>query len=198
MFTLKALPYQKDALSPYISEQTVDLHYLKHHQGYVNKLNQLVAGTDFEDMELEDIVKKTSGNNSHQAIFNNAGQAFNHDIFWQSLSPNEEDRQIDEDLEEKINKSFGSLAEFKEKFYQAGTARFGSGWVWLVQNNDGLEILSTSNAESPLAMDKNILLGIDVWEHSYYLDYQNKRADYLQACLDNLINWKFIASRLNK
>lgn len=198
MFTLKSLPYQKDALSPHISEQTINLHYLKHHQGYVNKLNQLVAGTEFENMELEDIVKQTSGNESHQAIFNNAGQTFNHNIFWQSLSPNEEDRQVDGNLEEMINKSFGSLVEFKEKFAQAGAARFGSGWVWLVQNNDGLEILSTSNAESPLAMDKNILLGIDVWEHSYYLDYQNKRADYLQACLDNLINWKFVASRLKK
>ena len=183
---LPDLPYAKDALAPSISAETIEYHYGKHHKAYVDNLNKLIFGTEFEKMSLEDIVKKASG-----AIFNNAAQDWNHTFYWNCLSPKAGGEPTGA-LANAINKDFGSFAQFKEKFTNTAVTAFGSGWAWLVKNSDGtLSIESSSNAGNPLKDGKKALLTCDVWEHAYYIDYRNARAKYLEAFW-NLVNWKFV------
>ncbi|MFA5513217.1 MAG: superoxide dismutase [Candidatus Kapaibacterium sp.] len=189
-FILKDLPYPKNALAPYISEETMDFHHSKHLQAYVNNTNNLIAGTEFENMSLEDIVKKSQG-----GLFNNSAQIWNHEFFWDIMSPNGGGTPSGKILE-SLESNFGSFNEFKEKFVKAATGLFGSGWAWLVKNSDGkLDIVSYSNAGNPLTEGKTALLGIDVWEHAYYIDYRNARPKYVEAFFD-VINWNTVASKL--
>lgn len=191
--TLKALPYAMDALEPVISKSTVEFHYGKHHQGYVNNLNNLIIGTEFEEMPLEDIVKKSTG-----GIYNNAAQDFNHTFFWESMQPVTENNVPTGKLAEAINKKWGDFNAFYDAFSKAAVTLFGSGWVWLVENKDGqLEIIQSPNAGCPIVDGHKPLLVIDVWEHSYYLDKQNRRPDYV-AEFKNLINWKQVSDRFGK
>jgi len=184
---LPALPYAKNALEPHISAETLEYHYGKHHQAYVTNLNNLIPGTEFENMSLEDIVKKSSG-----GIFNNAAQIWNHTFYWKSLSPNGGGAPT-EALAAAIDKTFGSFEKFKEQFTQCAVTTFGSGWAWLVKNGDGsLAIVSTGNAGCPLTAGQTPLLTCDVWEHAYYIDYRNLRAKYVEAFW-NLVNWGFAA-----
>jgi Fe-Mn family superoxide dismutase len=185
-FVLPPLPYAMDALQPHISQETLEYHYGKHHQAYVNNLNNLVAGTDLEKKSLEDIIKTQSG-----GIFNNAAQVWNHTFYWNCLSPKGGGQPTGE-LLEAINKAFGDFSKFKEEFTKVAIATFGSGWAWLVKNPDGkLEIVSTSNAATPLTTANKALLTCDVWEHAYYIDYRNARPKYLDAFW-NLVNWEFV------
>lgn len=187
-FELPALPYAKDALAPHISAETLDFHYGKHHQTYVTNLNNLVPGTEFEGLSLEEIVLKSSG-----GIFNNAAQVWNHTFYWNSLSPNGGGEPTGE-LAAAINAAFGSFEGFKEAFNKCAVTTFGSGWAWLVKNADGsLALVSTSNAGCPLTAGQKPLLTCDVWEHAYYIDYRNARPTYLNAFWA-LVNWEFAAS----
>jgi Fe-Mn family superoxide dismutase len=187
MFTLPELPYAKDALQPHISAETLEYHWGKHHKTYVDKLNNLIKGTEFESMSLEDIVKKASG-----GVFNNAAQHWNHSFYWKCLSP-DGGGEPDGPLAGAINKAFGSYAEFKEKFSDASVNTFGSGWGWLVKTPDGgLEIVSSSNAGNPMTDGKTPLLTCDVWEHAYYIDYRNARPKYVEAFWA-LVSWDFVA-----
>ncbi len=187
---LPALPFSQDALQPIISRETLEYHYGKHHQAYVTNLNKLIIGTEFENMSLEEIILKSSG-----GIFNNAAQVFNHTFYWNCLSPNAGGEPSGK-LAEAINQAFGSWTAFKEKFTQTAVGTFGSGWAWLVKDQDGnLEILSTSNAGNPLTDGKKPLLTCDVWEHAYYIDYRNARPSYVEKFWD-LVNWDFVASNL--
>lgn len=184
---LPELPYALDALEPHISKETLEFHYGKHHNAYVTNLNNLVTGTEFEDMSLEDIIKKASTG----GIFNNAAQVWNHSFYWNCLSPNGGDKPVGVVIEE-IEKSFGSFAEFKEQFTKSAVTNFGSGWTWLVQNGGGsLEIINTSNAGNPMTKGKTPILTCDVWEHAYYVDYRNARQQYIVAFW-NLVNWDFV------
>lgn len=186
-FELPPLPYAKDALAPHISEETLEYHYGKHHQTYVTNLNNLVPGTEFEGLSLEEIIKKSSG-----GIFNNAAQIWNHTFYWNSLSPNGGGEPTG-DLANAIDRSFGSFAEFKEQFTKCAVTTFGSSWAWLVKNSDGsLQLVSTSNAGCPLTEGQTPLLTCDVWEHAYYIDYRNARPKYLEAFW-SLVNWYFAA-----
>jgi Fe-Mn family superoxide dismutase len=194
-FTLPPLPYSDDALSPAISAQTIGFHYGKHHQGYVNNLNTLVAGTPLADQSLEAVVKATAGKADQATIFNNAAQVWNHTFYWNSLRPKGGGKPGGA-LAELIDKSFGDYDKFKAEFAKAATSQFGSGWAWLVKDGDKLIVTKTGNADTPIAHGQKPLLTIDVWEHAYYLDYQNRRADYVAAVLDNLINWDFAAQNL--
>ncbi|MDS4069122.1 MAG: superoxide dismutase [Candidatus Competibacter sp.] len=194
-FTLSPLPYPEDALSPTISAQTIGFHYGKHHQGYVNKLNELVAGTPLADQSLEAVVMVTSGKADQVAVFNNAAQVWNHAFYWNSLRPKGGGKPGGA-LAELIDKSFGGFDQFKTEFAKAATSQFGSGWAWLVRDGDKLIVTKTGNADTPVAHGQKPLLTIDVWEHAYYLDYQNRRADYVAAVLDKLINWDFAAQNL--
>jgi len=197
-FELPKLPYDRTALEPHMSAQTIDFHYGKHHKAYVDKANELTKGTDLEDADLETAVIK-SYIQGGGAVFNNLAQAYNHVIFWQSLTPNGEGKAIPSELENRIKEEFGSVEKFKEAFKTAGMGQFGSGWVWLAINADGeLEIIKTSNAENPLIMGKLPLLACDVWEHTYYLDYQNKRADFLDVFVNKLANWEFANEQFEK
>ena len=189
-FTLPPLPYAMDALAPHISRETLEYHYGKHHQAYVNNLNKLVPGTEFEHKTLEEIIKKATG-----GIFNNAAQAWNHTFYWNSLSP-KGGGEVPAALKKMIEASFGSVDACKKELAAAATTQFGSGWAWLVLDGDKLKVIKTSNADSPLIKGMKPLLTIDVWEHAYYLDYQNRRADYVNAVLDRLINWSFAADNL--
>ena len=183
---LMKLPFDKGSLAPYISAETLQFHYEKHHAGYVKKLNELIVGTDFENHSLEDIVKKSTG-----PIFNNASQVWNHDFYWHSLTPKSSKPQGE--LLHAIEASFGSFEEFKTKFNQAAVGQFGSGWAWLVRGPAGkLAIETTSNAENPLHLGKKALLTCDVWEHAYYVDYRNERAKYLES-IWSVMNWDFAA-----
>ncbi|PQJ95451.1 superoxide dismutase [Chromatium okenii] len=185
---LPALPYAKDALAPVISAETIEYHYGKHHQTYVTNLNNLIAGTEFADLSLTDIILKATG-----GIFNNAAQVWNHSFYWNCLSPTGGGAP-DGDLGAAIAATFGSFEEFKKQFAQAGATNFGSGWTWLVKNADGsLEIFNTSNAGTPMTSGKTALLTVDVWEHAYYIDYRNARPKYLETIWDK-INWAFVAS----
>ncbi len=187
---LPKLPYSMDALEPIISKETLEYHYGKHHQAYVNNLNKLIVGTEFEDMSLEDVILKSSG-----GIFNNAAQVFNHTFYWNCLSP-DGGGEAKGKLLDAINEKFGSFAEFKEKFAQTAIGTFGSGWAWLVKDQNGnLELVSTSNAGNPLTEGKTPLLTCDVWEHAYYIDYRNARGSYVEKFWD-LVNWDFVASNL--
>jgi Fe-Mn family superoxide dismutase len=182
---LPELPYAMDALEPHISRETLEYHYGKHHKTYVDNLNKLTPGTEFENMSLEDIIKKSSG-----GIFNNAAQIWNHSFYWNCLNP--KGGEPAGALADAINKSFGSIDEFKQKFSQTAITTFGSGWGWLVKNAGGdLEIVSTSNAGCPLTDDKTPLLTCDVWEHAYYIDYRNARPKYVEAYW-KLVNWNFV------
>ena len=186
-FTLPELPYAKDALAPHISQETLEYHYGKHHAAYVNNLNKLVEGTEFENLKLEEIIKKSSG-----GIFNNAAQIWNHTFYWHCLSPKGGHEPTGK-LADAIKKEFGSFAEFKEKFSQTAVATFGSGWAWLVKDKDGaIKITSTSNAGTPMTEGQQALLTCDVWEHAYYIDYRNARPDYVKAFW-SLVNWDFVA-----
>ncbi len=187
---LPELPYAKNALTPHLSAETLEYHYGKHHAAYVNNLNKLIKGTEFETMSLEDIVKKSSG-----GVFNNAAQHWNHSFYWNGLSPQGGGEPTGA-LADAINKTFGSFAQFKEKFTAAATTLFGSGWVWLVKNSDGsLGIEPMSNAGNPLKDSKTPLLTCDVWEHAYYIDYRNARPNYVEAFW-KIVNWVFVASNL--
>jgi len=189
MFNLKSLPYSDDSLEPYISKNTFGFHYGKHYQTYVNNLNKLIADTDLAESALEEIIKTTHGKPESSAIFNNAAQVWNHEFFWNSLSADNSSPSVE--LAALIQKHFVSMEKFKEDFIAAAVAQFGSGWVWLVSDGSALSILKTANAENPLALGLKPLLVIDVWEHAYYLDYQNRRLDYAKNIVDNLLNWNF-------
>ena len=183
------LPYNIDALEPYISRQTVGFHYLKHHKGYVEKLNKLISGTEFETMTLEEIIINAHKNNEHLDIYHNAAQVWNHNFYWQSLNP--DGGEPNKKLLEKIEETFGSYNDFKYIFKQKAMEQFGSGWAWLAEDGNGnLLCYNTSNADNPLIFGHTPLLTIDVWEHAYYLDCQNLRADYVGKVLDNLLNWQ--------
>ena len=185
---LPALPYAKDALAPHISVETIEFHYGKHHQTYVTNLNNLIKGTEFENASLEDIVKKSSG-----GIFNNAAQVWNHTFYWNGLKPNGGGAPSGA-LADAINAKWGSFDEFKKAFTQCAVTTFGSGWAWLVKKADGsLDLVSTSNAATPLHGDAKPLLTSDVWEHAYYIDYRNARAGYVEKFW-NLVNWDFVAA----
>lgn len=189
-FVLEALPYEKNVLEPYISQQTLEFHYGKHHQTYVDNLNKLIAGTAFEDQPLEEIIKKAQG-----GIFNNAAQVFNHTFYWNCLKANAKPMPEGE-LLKAIERDFGSFEKFKEDFTAKAVSLFGSGWCWLVKNKDGhLEIVQKSNAGNPLTDGNKPVLVIDVWEHAYYLDKQNARAKYV-ADFWNIVNWDFVAKQL--
>lgn len=186
------LPYPKNALAPYVSEETLEYHYGKHHKAYVDKLNSLIPGTEFEDLALEEIIKKASPG----AVFNNAGQVWNHTFYWNCMAPNAGGEPTGK-LADAINKAFGSFKDFKEKFSTAGVGNFGSGWTWLVKNADGgLEIVNTSNAGTPMTSGQTALLTADVWEHAYYIDYRNARAKYLDEFW-NVVNWNFVAQQFS-
>lgn len=187
---LPALPYDLDALAPVISKETLEYHYGKHHQAYVTNLNKLIVGTEFENLPLEEIILKSTG-----GIFNNAAQIYNHTFYWNCLTP-KAGGEPEGLLAKKIEQTFSSFAAFKEKFSQTAIGTFGSGWTWLVKDKDGnLEIISTSNAATPLTDGKKPLLTCDVWEHAYYIDYRNARPTYVEKFW-NLVNWEFVASNL--
>lgn len=195
-FELPALPYAKDALEPHMSANTFSFHHEKHHNTYVVNLNGLIEGTEFEGKSLEEIVSATAGNPDKAGVFNNAAQVWNHTFFWNSMKPNGGGAPSG-DLAAKIDEDFGSFDEFKDAFKTAGATQFGSGWAWLVVGDGGkLEVVKTPNAETPLTQGKTPLLTCDVWEHAYYLDYQNRRPDFLASFLDNLANWDFAAENL--
>jgi Fe-Mn family superoxide dismutase len=188
---LPDLPYAKDALAPVISANTLDFHYGKHHKAYVDNTNKLIAGTDLADESLETIIKKTSGDASKVGIFNNAAQVWNHSFYWQCMKPTGGGKPTGA-IADKINATWGSFEKFVEELKNAGVTQFGSGWAWLVLDNGNLKITKTANADTPIAHGLKPLLTVDVWEHAYYLDYQNRRPDYLAAFIENLINWDFI------
>lgn len=188
---LPELPYSRDALEPHISKETLDYHYGKHHQAYVDNLNKLIPNTKFENATLEEIILQSSG-----GIFNNAAQVWNHTFYWHCLSPNGGGEPSGE-LAEAINTTFGSFDAFKEKFTQTAISTFGSGWAWLVKKQDGtLELVSTSNANTPMTQQQTALLTCDVWEHAYYIDYRNARPKYLEHFW-NLVNWDFVTQNFN-
>lgn len=192
--TLPPLPYAEDALAPVISAQTLQFHYGKHHQGYVNTLNSLVRDTPYAAMPLEKIIRATAGKAGEVAIFNNAAQIWNHTFYWRSLVPG--GSQPSAALRQRIDARFGSVDNLKKKLQSAAVGQFGAGWAWLVVRDGKLEVLRTGNADNPLTQSAQPLLTIDVWEHAYYLDYQNRRADHVTAVLDKLINWDFAAANL--
>jgi Fe-Mn family superoxide dismutase len=185
-FSLPPLPFERNALAPHISEETLHYHYDKHHQTYVTNLNKLVLDTPFFDLTLEEVIRKCSG-----GIFNNAAQVWNHSFYWNCLSPNS--HKPSDDLTNAIGKKFGSFDEFKEQFTQTALATFGSGWAWLTQDKSGeLHLRSTSNAGTPMTQDETAVLTCDVWEHAYYIDYRNARPDYLKAFWE-IVNWTFVS-----
>jgi Fe-Mn family superoxide dismutase len=196
MITLPELPYALDALEPHVSATTLEFHYGKHHNAYVDKLNDAISGTDYEGQSLEAIIavshKASDASAFDAGVFNNGAQVWNHTFLWHSMSP-AGGGEPGGALGEAINARFGSVNAFREKFKAAALGQFGSGWTWLVRKGGALEIVSTGNAETPLTQGFTPLLTLDVWEHAYYLDYQNKRDAYIDAFLDNLINWEFAA-----
>ncbi len=195
-FALTPLPYARDALAPHMSSDTLDYHYGKHHQAYVNKLNEMTEGTPHADASLEDVIHAAHGSN--QGLFNQAAQVWNHDFYWQSMKPQGGGAPTG-DIADKINQDFGSYDAFKTEFSGAGATQFGSGWAWLVVKGGKLEIRKTANAELPLTeAGVTPLLTMDVWEHAYYLDFQNRRPDYMASWLDNLVNWDFANENLKK
>lgn len=195
-FTLPDLPYAKDALAPHISSETLDFHHGKHHNAYVNNLNGLVEGTDMASKSLEDIIQDTAGKADKAGIFNNAAQIWNHTFYWQSMRPNGGGAPTGK-LAEMIDRDFGSFDAFKDAFAKAGATQFGSGWAWLVLADGKLDVRKTLNAETPLTeAGVTPLLTMDVWEHAYYLDFQNRRPDYISTFLDQLVNWEFAAENL--
>jgi superoxide dismutase, Fe-Mn family len=194
---LPPLPYEQSALQPVISANTLSFHYGKHHKTYVDNLNKLVTGTEFSDMPLEQIVKASADETNHTAIFNNAAQAWNHTFYWRSLKP-KGGGEPPAVLKSLMDSSFGSVDACKKELAAAAVGQFGSGWAWLVLDGGKLKVEKTGNAHTPLTRAAKPLLTIDVWEHAYYLDYQNRRADHVNAVLDSLINWEFAAENLGK
>ena len=192
---LSSLPYPDNALDPIVSANTIGFHYGKHHKAYVDNLNKLVSGTEFADLSLETIITKTAGKADKSAIFNNAAQIWNHTFYWHSLRP-KGGGEPPAVLKQKIEASFGTLDASKKELATAAMTQFGSGWAWLVLDGDKLKVVKTGNAGVPITNGMKPLLTIDVWEHAYYLDYQNRRADYVNAVLDKLINWDFAAENL--
>jgi Fe-Mn family superoxide dismutase len=187
---LPSLPYANNALDPVISANTIGFHYGKHHKGYVDNLNKLIAGTEFADLPLEKIITKTAGKADKTAIFNNAAQIWNHTFYWKSMR-SKGGGEPPASLKQKMEASFGSVDACKKELASAAVSQFGSGWAWLVLDGNELKAVKTSNAAVPLTTAMKPLLAVDVWEHAYYLDYQNRRADYVNAVLDKLINWEF-------
>ena len=196
-FELPSLPYADTALEPYYSAKTFSFHHGKHHKAYVDNLNKLLPGSPFENSTLEEIILAVAGDATKAGFFNNAAQVWNHTFFWHCMTPGGGGAPSG-DLAEKINAAFGSYEKFAEQFKAAAVGRFGSGWAWLVQDGDTLKIMSTPNAETPMTGGKKALLTVDVWEHAYYLDFQNRRPDFVQTFLDHLVNWDFVAENLSK
>ena len=189
-FELPELPYAKDALAPVISAETIDFHYGKHHQAYVTNLNKLTEGTAHADASLEDVIKAADG-----GLFNNAAQVWNHTFYWNCMKP-EGGGDPSGQLAEALTRDFGSVDDFRREFKNAAAAQFGSGWAWLVEDGGKLAITTTSNADLPMKHGQKALLTCDVWEHAYYIDFRNARPNYLEAFLDKLVNWDFVASNL--
>jgi Fe-Mn family superoxide dismutase len=192
---LPPLPYAQDALAPVISAQTLSFHYGKHHKAYVDNLNKLVAGTELSETPLEQVIAAVAGKPDKVGIFNNAAQTWNHTFFWGSLKPNGGGAPTGA-VGKGIDAAFGGSDNFKKEFANAAMTQFGSGWAWLVADKGALRIVKTGNADTPLTMGLTPLLTIDVWEHAYYLDYQNRRADFVAAVIDKLLNWEFANANL--
>ncbi len=194
---LPKLDYSKDALSPIMSEETLDLHHGKHHQTYITNLNNFIKDTDMEKMSLEEVIMSSSKDSSKVGIFNNASQHWNHNLFWKCMKPNG-GGNIPSRLEKRLISDFGSIDKFKTEFKQAGITQFGSGWCWLSIKKEGkLVVTKTANAANPLIDNMKPILGCDVWEHSYYIDYRNRRPEYLDKFVNDLINWEYVDSLLD-
>jgi len=189
-FSLPELPYAYEALQPYMSKETLEFHHDKHHQAYVTNGNNLLKGSEFEGKSLEEIVKGSFGKNA--ALFNNAGQHYNHIHFWKWMKPNGGGDKLPGALEKQIIADLGSVAKMKEDFAAAGAGQFGSGWAWLAVKDGKIVVMKTANGENPLVHGAKPILGVDVWEHSYYIDYRNRRPDYLKAFINNLVNWDHV------
>ena len=192
---LPPLPYPDNALAPVISAQTIGFHYGKHHLAYLNNLNKMVEGTAMAEMSLEQVIRNAAGVADKAGLFNNAAQVWNHTFYWNGLRPNGGGAPGKE-LALRIEKDFGSLDSLRKELFTAASTQFGSGWAWLVEEGGKMKVVKTGNAETPLTRGVKPLFTIDVWEHAYYLDYQNRRADYINAILDKLINWEFVAKNL--
>jgi len=190
-FDLPPLPYAEDALAPVISAETLSLHHGKHHKKYIDTMNQLLEQEHVQGASLEDVVRSSKGK-----LFNNAAQAWNHDFYWKSLSP--KSAAPTGALKQRLERDFGSYEKFVEKFAAAANGQFGSGWVWLVDKNGRLEVLATSNADTPMARGERCLIALDVWEHAYYIDYRNARQKFLEAFVDNLVNWDYVEEMRSK
>ena len=196
IFELPKLDYSNNALSPIMSEETLDLHHGKHHQTYIDKLNGFIKDNEMSNMNLEEIILKSSKDTSLVGIFNNASQHWNHNLFWKCMKPNGGGK-IPPKLEKRLIADFGSIELFKEKFKEAGVTQFGSGWCWLSIHNGKLVVSKTANASNPLIENMKPILGCDVWEHSYYIDYRNRRPEYIDKFINNLINWEYVESLLD-
>ena len=194
-FELPPLPYDKSALEPHISAKTLEFHHGKHHQAYVTNLNNLVKDTPMANQSLEEIIKATAKDESKVGIFNNAAQVWNHTFFWNCMKPNGGGKPSGA-VAQKIDQAFGGYDKFAEQFKNAAVTQFGSGWAWLVSDGGSLKVTKTPNAVNPMAQGQKALLTVDVWEHAYYLDYQNRRPDFVQTFIDKLINWDFVAKNL--
>jgi Fe-Mn family superoxide dismutase len=194
-FELPSLPYDHAALEPYLSADTLRFHHDKHHKAYVDTLNKLIAGTEFEGKALEDIIRAAARNEKHKKIFNNAAQVWNHTVQWNCMKPGGGGAPP-KDVAEQIDGAFGGLEGFKKKFKTAAVDQFGSGWAWLVSNKGKLDIVTTGNAEPPFINGHDVLMTCDVWEHAYYLDFQNRRPDYVGTFLDHLVNWDYVRERM--
>ena len=195
-FTLPELPYAYDALQPHMSKETLEFHHDKHHKAYLDAMTPMIEGTEYASMPIEEIVKKSYSNNPK--LFNQAGQYYNHLHFWKWMKPGGGGRKLPGELEKRINADLGSLDEFRTKFVDAGKTQFGSGWAWLALKADKLVVMNTPNGENPLVHGGTPLLGVDVWEHSYYIDYRNARPKYLETWFDSLVNWDYVAELLSK
>ena len=194
---LPPLPYAENALEPVISAKTISFHYWKHHKGYLENLNKLILGTDYLGMTLEEIIKNTAKKPEKTAIFNNAAQTWNHTFYWKSMDP-EGGGEPPAILKKQIEASFGSVDACKKELASAALSQFGSGWAWLVLDGESLKVIKTANADNPLTTGMKPILSIDVWEHAYYLDYQNLRANYVNDVLEKLINWEFALKNISK
>jgi Fe-Mn family superoxide dismutase len=190
---LPELPYAKDALAPHMSAETLEYHYGKHHQGYVNKSQSLIKGTGLEDKTDEEVMKAAYANPQHTALFNNFAQYYNHKHFWNWMTPNGGGTNLPDELEDHLKRDFGSVSAFLDEFKKAATGQFGSGWAWLsMDQQEKLHVMNTPNGENPVVHDQIPLLGLDVWEHSYYLDHRNARGEYVDTFLNNLVNWDYV------
>ena len=196
-FTLPELPYALNALEPHIGAKTLEIHHGKHHNAYVVNLNNLVKDSPLASKSLEDVIKAVAGDSSKAGVFNNAAQVWNHTFYWHSMKPNGGGKPSG-DLAKKIDADFGSYDKFVEEFKAAGATQFGSGWAWLVLENGKLKVSKTGNADLPMVHGQTAIMTMDVWEHAYYLDFQNRRPDYIRTFLDKLVNWDFAAENLKK